>query len=98
MDLAPFLKRSVPFAETNDIGPHIIAIGTQECERSIEKSVVYPSKELWEAFLMEYLSARYELLRSETMAAIHLAVFVIREVKHLFQSKKLTFSCKSFVR
>lgn len=83
-DLAPFLQRSVPFADNNQIGPHIIAIGTQECERSIEKSVVYPSKELWEAFLCDFLSARYELLRSETMAAIHLAVFVLRELKPFF--------------
>lgn len=59
---------------------HIVAIGTQECERSIEKSVLYPSKEVWESYLCEYLQARYSVIKSETMAAIHLVVFVKNEL------------------
>lgn len=55
---------------------HIIAVGTQECARSIEQSVLLPSKEEWEQELKSYLKDSYEMILAETMTAIHLAVFI----------------------
>ncbi|KAI7885049.1 DNase I-like protein [Lichtheimia hyalospora FSU 10163] len=61
---------------------HILAIGTQECERDISESLIFPSKELWERRLQEHLGPNYKLLRTETLAALHLAVFVWKPVSH----------------
>lgn len=61
---------------------HILAIGTQECERDISESLIFPSKELWERRLQEHLGPSYKLLRTETLAALHLAVFVWKPVSH----------------
>lgn len=61
---------------------HILAIGTQECERDISESLIFPSKELWEKRLQEHLGPNYKLLRTETLAALHLAVFVWKPVSH----------------
>mmetsp|Transcript_24339 Transcript_24339/g.35686 ORF Transcript_24339/g.35686 Transcript_24339/m.35686 type:complete len:505 (+) Transcript_24339:266-1780(+) len=55
---------------------HIIAFGTEECERSIAKSAVNPSKRIWEAYLLEVVGEKYVPLRSHTLQATHIMVFV----------------------
>lgn len=75
--LEPFIMKPKSLDEDPDVSYHIMAIGTQECERSIEKSVIYPSKGLWEQKLKQYLGDRYTMIDSETMAAIHLCIFVL---------------------
>jgi hypothetical protein len=70
-----------PFLDTSTGHPyHLLAIGTQECERDISESLFYSSKEVWEQRLSEYLGDQYKLLRCETLAALHLAVFVWKPV------------------
>lgn len=76
-NLEPFLPH--PTTDVH-IKFHIIALGTQECSRSIEASVLFPSKELWEKQLVTYLSPQYKLLKTETLNAIHLAVFIVSDL------------------
>ncbi|KAF7727844.1 inositol polyphosphate 5-phosphatase [Apophysomyces ossiformis] len=91
IDLATFLTHNRPdFHETllphldgSATHPyHLLAIGTQECERDISESLFYPSKEVWEQRLSEYLGQNYQLLQTETLAALHIAVFVWAPVRH----------------
>lgn len=56
--------------------PHIYIVASQECMRSISKSLVVQSKEQWETRLARTLGPDYVMLRSHTMVAIHLAVFI----------------------
>jgi hypothetical protein len=51
---------------------HIIAIGTQECENSISKSILYPSKENWERLCSDALGMDYEFIRGHSLQASHL--------------------------
>ncbi|KAG2197959.1 hypothetical protein INT47_002986 [Mucor saturninus] len=62
---------------------HLLVIGTQECERDISESLFYPSKEVWEKRLSDYLGLHYKLVRTETLAALHIAVFVWLPVQNL---------------
>ncbi|KAI8332926.1 Endonuclease/exonuclease/phosphatase [Chlamydoabsidia padenii] len=71
------------FLDTSTGHPyHLLAIGTQECERDISESLFYSSKEVWEQRLSDYLGDQYKLLRCETLAALHLAVFVWKPVAY----------------
>ncbi|KAJ3297487.1 inositol polyphosphate 5-phosphatase [Borealophlyctis nickersoniae] len=76
-DLSSFLsdlahpERTPPFD-----GCHFIAIGTQECLTSIQKSMAFPSKVEWEKLLLEHLGDKYDLIGTETLVGTHLAVFV----------------------
>lgn len=51
---------------------HVIAIGTQECENSISKSILYPSKENWERLCRDALGTDYEFIRGHSLQASHL--------------------------
>lgn len=51
---------------------HILAVGTQECENSISKSILYPSKDNWERICGEALGSDYELVRGHSLQASHL--------------------------
>lgn len=62
---------------------HLLVIGTQECERDISESLFYPSKEVWEKRLSDYLGSHYKLVKTETLAALHIAVFVWIPVAYL---------------
>jgi hypothetical protein len=53
---------------------HIVAVGTEECERSIAKSAMNPSKKVWEAYLRKALGPRYRPLKSHTLQVLlHMA-------------------------
>lgn len=54
---------------------HIYAVGSEECERSIAQSMVFTSKARWEAALQAHLGDNYQLVASETLGAIHIAVY-----------------------
>ncbi|CAG8480309.1 4361_t:CDS:2 [Acaulospora colombiana] len=58
---------------------HILVIGTQECQHNIKHSILFPSKEEWESMLVDHLGDEYVLVKTETMAALHLAVFVWKQ-------------------
>ncbi|KAG2218525.1 hypothetical protein INT45_000951, partial [Circinella minor] len=80
------IKKFPQFLDGTPTHPyHILAIGTQECEHNISESLIFPSKELWEKRLQEYLGPQYTMLQTETLAALHLAVFVWEPVSHLVQ-------------
>ena len=51
---------------------HVIAVGTQECENSITKSILYPSKDNWEKTCRDALGDEYELVRGHSLQASHL--------------------------
>lgn len=38
---------------------HVVVIGTQECERSIGASIVFSSKQKWEALLISAMGPKY---------------------------------------
>jgi len=46
---------------------HIYIIGTEECERSIAQSALFPSKKGWEAYLNEAMGPSYIPIRSHTL-------------------------------
>ena len=54
----------------------IYAIGSEECLRSIFKSLFYRDKSEWERKLQNYFGADYALIASETLCAIHLVIFI----------------------
>jgi len=66
------------------LDPHenfdIYAIGSEECLRSIFKSLFYSDKSIWEDNLKNYFNRKYkekyELISSETLCAIHLVIFI----------------------
>ena len=51
---------------------HIIAIGTQECENSIAKSVFYPSKAKWEKIIFEAVGTQYQKVCDHILQATYL--------------------------
>ncbi|KAA6328885.1 MAG: hypothetical protein EZS28_053668, partial [Streblomastix strix] len=56
------------------------AIATQECQRSIASSIIFSKKDKWEALLQTvFQRSGYLLLRSCTLVAIHLAVYIRRK-------------------
>jgi Endonuclease/Exonuclease/phosphatase family 2/RhoGAP domain len=61
----------------------IYAIGAQECERSIAKSVVIKSKGQWEQRLIDHLGEDFVLLRAHILGAIYLGVFVRKSIMKL---------------
>ncbi|ORY06073.1 DNase I-like protein [Basidiobolus meristosporus CBS 931.73] len=93
--LHPFIEtpnrtqtNSAPYLSTSLTHPyHLLVIGTQECQRPISESVLFPSKEEWENQLIELLGPQYVLVKTETMVALHLAVFVWKECKHWIKDK-----------
>lgn len=73
-----------PFLEMNTKAPyHIIAINTQECEREIREAVLFPSKNTWEKHLQAALGPDYVMIKTETMAALHIAVFIWKPIEDL---------------
>ena len=68
----------------NLLSPHqnydIYAIGSEECMRSIAKSFLFSSKSHWETLLKQYLGRDYVFLRSVTLNAIHLIVFIKKDI------------------
>ena len=59
-------------AETHDV----LVVGTQEAGRTIEASLLLPSKARWEAALGAALGDGVVMVASHTLAALHIAVFV----------------------
>lgn len=54
---------------------HLVAYGTQECERSIQASALFPSKSAWEGALQEALGPRYRPVAASNLQSTHLVVF-----------------------
>ncbi|KAJ3040563.1 inositol polyphosphate 5-phosphatase [Rhizophlyctis rosea] len=81
-DISPFLGHPTPPASTiqqpSYTNAHLIIIGTQECLSPLEKSVFLPSKTAWEDHLVKHYGSEYELVVTDTMVGLHLAVFVRR--------------------
>ena len=76
-DLSPWLRSSGDSGGGGSSSPvDLYAIGTQEAQRGIEASVLLPSKAKWLAKVTEALGAGYSCLGSQTLAAIHLVLFV----------------------
>eukprot|EP00164_Ancoracysta_twista_P007400 GFYU01010499.1.p1 GENE.GFYU01010499.1~~GFYU01010499.1.p1 ORF type:complete len:390 (+),score=76.79 GFYU01010499.1:260-1429(+) len=59
----------------------VVAIGSEECERSIEKSLLIRSKDRWEAKLKERLGDEMVMIRSHNLVAIHLALFIRKDLQ-----------------
>jgi len=65
---------------------HIVAIGTQECENTISKSIFNPYKEKWESLCQEVMGGEYLLLRGHALQASHLVVFVHQGIRQLISN------------
>ena len=77
-----------PFLKMNAKAPyHIIVINTQECEREIREAVLFPSKSTWEKHLQTALGPDYVMIKTETMAALHIAVFIWKPIEDLVSGK-----------
>ncbi|KAJ1518751.1 inositol polyphosphate 5-phosphatase [Coelomomyces lativittatus] len=66
-----------------DEGHHVLVFGTQECQKSIQESVLFPSKAEWEKKLKLIYQDHYDMVASETMAALHLCVFIRKKLRPL---------------
>mmetsp|Transcript_16231 Transcript_16231/g.30700 ORF Transcript_16231/g.30700 Transcript_16231/m.30700 type:complete len:547 (+) Transcript_16231:228-1868(+) len=62
---------------------HLVVVGTQECENTIAKSLLYPSKVNWEKHCLDALGFDYELVRGHSLQASHLALYAHRSIVHL---------------
>ncbi|KNE61056.1 hypothetical protein AMAG_06811 [Allomyces macrogynus ATCC 38327] len=62
---------------------HLIVLGTQECQKSISESVVFPSKAEWERQLIGTFGKHYDMVACQTMAALHLCILVWNKCTHL---------------
>jgi hypothetical protein len=97
MSLAPFLPenregRSAPphHVENNHLLPmssaapyHLLVIGTQECLSTATNAVFFaPEYESWENRLSTWFGSEYLLVGSQSMGALHLAVFVWHRCWH----------------
>ena len=51
---------------------HLVAFGTQECENSIAKSIIIPSKPKWTRCIEEALGEDYQVLCSHSLQASHM--------------------------
>ncbi|ORX77736.1 DNase I-like protein [Anaeromyces robustus] len=68
-----------PFIDINNDNYHIVAIGTQECGKNITEAMIFPSCEEWEKALQKHLTKKYQMIKSEVMGSIHLAIFINKE-------------------
>jgi len=64
---------------------HIIAVGTQECDNSISKSILNPSKENWERICGEAVGNDYELVAGHVLGGTHLALYINKAIVHLIK-------------
>lgn len=51
---------------------HVYIIGTEECERSIAQSALFPSKKGWEAYLNDAMGSNYIPIRSHTLQVLQI--------------------------
>ena len=70
-DLLPFIPKD---------NQDIYVLGTEECEHSIQKSFLFRSKEKWVRKLDEHLGHEYIPLAEETLQAMHIIVFVRKDL------------------
>ncbi|CAE7615030.1 INPP5E [Symbiodinium natans] len=59
---------------------HIYVVGTCECERTIEKSLIWSSKARWESQMCRHLGEDFRMIGSHNMSAIHVMVFIHRSL------------------
>jgi len=51
--------------------------------------MIFPSCEEWEIALQKHLTKKYQMIKSEIMGPIHLAIFVNKEcISHVKSKKK----------
>ena len=77
-----------PPVDLNELLPrysrhHLYAITTQECLRSIGKSLLYSSKKQWEVLVRNHLGEEYTQISAGTIGATHLLVFCHESLLHL---------------
>jgi len=65
---------------------HVVAVGTQECENSFAKSVIVPRKEKWEAALESAMGTDYDVVRSHSLQASHIILFVHKSIVHFISN------------
>lgn len=58
----------------------IVVIGTEECEKSIQASIVFSGKEKWTNTLTQHLGPSYLEITQSTLAATHIIAFCKQEV------------------
>ncbi|KAJ3221239.1 inositol polyphosphate 5-phosphatase [Clydaea vesicula] len=72
---------------------HLVVIGTQESQKSIEQSLIYSNFVKWETLLLHHLNLKkekeaeqYELVKTDFLIALHISVFVLKKYKHLVKA------------
>ena len=65
---------------------HIFAVGSQECEHTIAESIIYRDKSNWERQVKRALGINFVMLRSHTLQAINLMIFVHRSLLPLISN------------
>ena len=63
---------------------HIVAVATQECEKSIALALAFPEKKAWEDALKNTMGDHYEIVKAVPLQAQHLVIFAHKSiVKHI---------------
>lgn len=75
---------------------HLVVVGTQECENTIAKSLLYPCKVNWEKLCLDALGFDYELVRGHSLQASHLALYAHRSIVHLLSEVESTAVATGF--
>lgn len=65
---------------------HIYAFSTQECLRSIGRSLIYSNMSAWELRLTRALGEDYGVVKSETLGPTHLIIFAHKSVISLISN------------
>jgi len=65
---------------TESIDHHLIAVGTEECWRSIGASTFCESKKTWVETLQKHLEKKYVMVKAQSMNALHLVLFAQRSL------------------
>jgi len=53
--------------------------------------MIFPSCEEWENALQKHLTKKYQLIKSEVMGSLHLAIFINKECSSHIKSKIIFF-------
>jgi len=67
---------------------HIIAVGTQECMRSIFASMFVDSKDEWIDMLKGALGEKYDIVKEHSLGAIHQIVFARKSLVPIIKGKE----------
>ncbi|KAI8892423.1 Endonuclease/exonuclease/phosphatase [Globomyces pollinis-pini] len=69
----------------------IIIIGTQECEKSLEKSLIFKSNKSWEQIIDTNFGKHFDRLKTESLMGLHMIILIRKSFRNHVHDEK---SCR----